>query len=149
MTSKAMRKNIAVLMLLLCALPLWAESARARIPLDEGPTWFPGKKKVARTEWKTVKAVVPADWKGSRVAFDVPYALSKCDMIVKVNGVSAGDILRPAGSLDISDKVRYGEENVFSWQLTESGEGTRRGMAKTVERVHFIPEGLTRAPDLV
>lgn len=148
-TSKAMRKNIAVLMLLLCALPLWAESARARIPLDEGPTWFPGKKKVDRTEWKTVKAVVPADWKGSRVAFDVPYALSKCDMIVKVNGVSAGDILRPAGSLDISDKVRYGEENVFSWQLTESGEGTRRGMAKTVERVHFIPQGLTRAPDLV
>ena len=113
-TSKAMRKNIAVLMLLLCALPLWAESARARIPLDEGPTWFPAKDKGDLTEWKRVSVVVPADWKGSRVAFDVPYALSMCDMIVKVNDADAGDILRPAGSLDVTDLVCYGATNVFS-----------------------------------
>ena len=124
-------------------------SPRETRTLGGGPDWFPNNKHVELTDWKTVKAVVPAEWKGSRVVFDVPYALSKCDMIVHVNGEYAGDILRPAGSIDVSDKVRYGEENTFSWQLSASGAGTKRGIAQTVEGVHRVQQGLTRSPDLV
>ena len=144
-----MRKSLFSLLAFFSAVSFGAAAPRERRSLGGGPDWFPVKQPVELTDWKSVKALVPADWKGSRVVFDVPYALSKCDMIVSVNGEYAGDILRPAGSLDVSDKVRYGAENTFSWRLSASGAATKRGVAQTVEKVHRVQQGLTRPPDLV
>ena len=143
-----MKVTFACLSILIGAVSLGAGPSRETRSLGGGPDWFPAGKNVELTDWKTVKAVVPADWKGSRVVFDVPYALSKCDMIVHVNGEYAGDILRPAGAIDVSEKVRYGVENTFSWRLSASGAATKRGIAPTVDRVHRVQQGLTRSPDL-
>ena len=145
-----MKRACVCLIGLMMASALWA-APKVAIPLAEKGTMFPPQWKphADTTAWQRVSIEVPREWKGRRVAFDVPYSLNKCDLVLEVNGKKAGEILRPAGFIDVSDKVRYGETNEFAWALTSSGKLTSRGEAPTVDFIKYAGHGLTRAPDLV
>ena len=62
-----------------------------------------------KSAWFRQKIKIPASWKGETIRFHVPIQYS--DMLVYVNGKKAGEILKPAGSLDISSFLNCGAEN--------------------------------------
>ena len=81
--------------------------------LGEKGTSFPNGSTADTSAWTRVSCEVPAAWKGRRVVFSVPWGLNKCDLVLHVNGERAGDVLRPAGRLDVTEKVRFGAPNEF------------------------------------
>lgn len=82
------------------------------------------------------------------MAFSVPHALLQADLVLELNGKKVGEILRPAGDIDVSEAVRYGEENAFAWMLTRFGAEARKGQTLWADMDHRNPPGLTRAPEL-
>lgn len=82
------------------------------------------------------------------MAFSVPHALLQADLVLELNGKKVGEILRPAGDIDVSEAVRYGEENEFAWMLTRFGAEARKGQTLWADMDHRNPPGLTRAPEL-
>ena len=134
---------------LTCFVLAVSASAGMCIPLGDKGIEYPRKSNSDTSAWARVSCEVPASWKGRRVVFSVPWGLNKCDLVLHVNGERAGDVLRPAGRLDVTDRVRFGAENEFAWVLTESGRLTARGEAKTVAKLHHARGGLSRAPELL
>lgn len=118
-----------------------------RLP-GRGHLWARGDRGTQTSAWFRVKQRVPAEWKGSRVAFSVPHALLQADLVLELNGKKVGEILRPAGDIDVSEAVRYGEENAFAWMLTRFGAEARKGQTLWADMDHRNPPGLTRAPEL-
>ena len=82
------------------------------------------------------------------MAFSVPHALLQADLVLELNGKKVGEILRPAGDIDVSEAVCYGEENEFAWMLTRFGAEARKGQTLWADMDHRNPPGLTRAPEL-
>ena len=76
--------------------------------------------------WKEREVFVPADWKDGFVRF-VQEGMNEEDLLLWVNGQKAGEILRPAGEIDVSPWIRAGETNVLRVYLTHSGLETSRG----------------------
>ncbi len=74
--------------------------------------------------WYRQKLTIPASWKGSTVRFHVPIQYS--DMIVYVNGKKAGEILKPAGALEIGPFLKYGGENTILLFQTKNFTGISR-----------------------
>lgn len=118
-----------------------------RLP-GRGYMWKRGDRITQTSAWFRVKQHVPTEWKGLRVAFSVPHALLQTDLVLELNGRKVGEILRPAGDIDISEDVRYGEENEFAWMLTRFGAEARQGQSLWADMDHREPPGLTRAPEL-
>ena len=143
------RARNCILLLLPCIPFALSASAGMSIPLGSKGVEFPRKSNSDTSAWTRVSCEVPAAWKGRRVVFSVPWGLNKCDLVLNVNGERAGDVLRPAGRLDVTDKLRFGAANEFAWVLTESGRLTARGEAKTVAKLHHARKGLSRAPELL
>jgi len=143
MRMKIVALGVALVVSALCG------GAEMSIPLGERGTVFPKGSSADTSAWTRVSCEVPAAWKGRRVVFSVPWGLNKCDLVLHVNGERAGDVLRPAGRLDVTDRVRFGEVNDFAWVLTESGRLTARGEAKTVAKLHRARKGLSHVPELV
>ena len=143
MRMKIVALGVALVVSALCG------GAEMSIPLGERGTAFPKGSSADTSAWTRVSCEVPAAWKGRRVVFSVPWGLNKCDLVLHVNGERAGDVLRPAGRLDVTDRVRFGAANEFAWVLTESGRLTARGEAKTVAKLHRARKGLSRAPELL
>ena len=91
---------------------------------------------------RNFRVQVPKSWSCRRVRVELPGALHKCDAVVFVNGVLAGDILRPGyDGLDVTRLIKFGEKNHLRFLLTESGKETARGETKSVTRVHQFKKG--------
>ena len=70
---------------------------------------------------------VPRAWEGKFVRFEVPFPMVNLDAVLFLNGRRIGDILRPAGELDVSRHLKYGETNEVALYCTFTGEGTDYG----------------------
>jgi beta-galactosidase len=90
----------------------------------------------------------PSEWKDKRVSLNVPYGLHKSDMVVSINGKKVGEIYRPAGEIDISNHLKYGEKNEISYILSISGNITSKGESKSVKMLHRVRGGLLKNIEL-
>ena len=78
----------------------------------------------SKSAWFRQFPEIPAEWKGRTVLFSVP--LVQGDLVVFLNGKKAGEILRPTGTLNLSDKLEYGRKNELLLFLTGNGSGISR-----------------------
>jgi beta-galactosidase len=118
-------------------------AVRDRIVLEKSAYSFPRKNTNDTSDVIRVSADIPKDWKNKRVVLNVPHSLHKSDMIVFLNGEKVGEIYRPAGEIDLSKKLKYGEKNEISYILSQSGKITSRGESKTVKMTHRVRPGLS------
>ena len=70
---------------------------------------------------------VPKAWEGKFVRFEVPFPMVNLDAVLFLNGRRIGDILRPAGELDVSRHLKYGVTNDVALYCTFTGDGTDYG----------------------
>ena len=143
-----MRGLIFVLLGLVASAALAEGSPSSRVAIDMKGKWRAADAEwgTSNVVWRSFKVDVPTDWQGRRVRVEIPGALHKCDAVVYVNGERAGDILRPGmEGVDATRLVKAGAANDVRFMITESGEGTARGVTKAVTRTHFARKG----PDAV
>lgn len=107
----------------------WAIRLQKKEMLGEGVTGT-----VRRTSF-----AVPKDWEGKFVRFAVPFPMVNMDAVLFLNGRRIGDVLRPAGELDVSRHLAYGATNEVALYCTFTGEGTDYGKCPLdydMRRVH-------------
>lgn len=107
------------------------------------------KKDATLSDKRDVKFFVPKEWQGKSVRFRVWWGLHKADLVVDLNGKRVGDILRPAGEIELAPSLIYGATNTLTYFATETGVETARGAAKTVSSVHRAKRGFTGRSELL
>lgn len=91
-------------------------------PEAQGPSWDPppagrgSNWNGYNSVWLRAKRPIPAEWSGLRVSLE-QNGIRGCRVVVFVNGMRAGEIKEPTGSVDVAPLLRYGEENEFHMLL--------------------------------
>lgn len=144
----SLKNNISLCRAIFCCAAFFgitlssSAAVRETMVLEKSAYSFPRKNTSDTSDVIRVSVDIPKEWKDKRVSLNVPYALHMSDMVVFLNGEKAGEIYRPAGEIDISEKLKYGEKNEISYILSQSGDITSRGKSKTVKLTHRARPGL-------
>ena len=106
-----------------------------------GPAWKPFNGKKLSKAWYERSFRVPAAWQGRAILLELTRVST--DAVVYANGVECGEVMWPAGEVDISKAVTPGEDAKVRILVTAAGDGKKldaRGIIGEV-LLHSRPAG--------
>ena len=80
------------------------------------PNWQDAKLSAVTKAWYQREIEIPADWKDRRVLLKADYVNSRA--VVYIDGNRVGEILYPAGQLDLSEFAVPGKKHLLSLEVT-------------------------------